>query len=388
VRNTYHFAYEDGTPYFPVGTTCYAWIHQGEELEKQTLETLKKTPFNKLRFCVFPKHYLFNENEPVYHPFEGSLSEGWDFSRFNTRFFQHLEQRVGDLLEMGIEADIILFHPYDRWGYATMDAAVDERYLRYVVARLAAYRNVWWSLANEYDFMSAKTMDDWDRFFRIVQESDPYNHLRSIHNGKRFYDHSKPWVTHVSIQHQRMDFSDIAKWRKQFKKPIVIDECGYEGNAPYGWGNLPPQELVRRHWEGLSRGAYVGHGETYLHPKDVLWWSKGGVLYRKSPERIAFMRRILEEGSAEGLEPIDFGYDVACAGRKDEYYLVYFGVHQPALRSLNLPEGHKYNIDVIHTWGMMINTLEGTFQGKVEIKLPGKPYIALRIRSAKEKPPD
>ena len=31
-------------------------------------------------------------------------------------------------------------------------AAVDDRYLRYVVARLAAYRNVWWSLANEYDF--------------------------------------------------------------------------------------------------------------------------------------------------------------------------------------------------------------------------------------------
>src|SRR5262245_12692515 len=28
VRNTYHFAYADGTPYFPVGTTCYAWIHQ------------------------------------------------------------------------------------------------------------------------------------------------------------------------------------------------------------------------------------------------------------------------------------------------------------------------------------------------------------------------
>ena len=33
-----------------------------------------------------------------------------------------------------------------------------------------AYRNVWWSLANEYDLMRTKTMADWDRFFRIVQE--------------------------------------------------------------------------------------------------------------------------------------------------------------------------------------------------------------------------
>ena len=33
-----------------------------------------------------------------------------------------------------------------------MPAEADDRYLRYAVARLAAYRNVWWSLANECDF--------------------------------------------------------------------------------------------------------------------------------------------------------------------------------------------------------------------------------------------
>ena len=36
----------------------------------------------------------------------------------------------------GIEADLILFHPYDRWGYSNMGAENDDRYLRYVVARL------------------------------------------------------------------------------------------------------------------------------------------------------------------------------------------------------------------------------------------------------------
>jgi len=71
VVNTYHFAYEDGTPYYPIGTTCYAWIHQGEDLERQTLETLKNSPFNKLRMCIFPKHYEFNKNEPVYYPLKG-----------------------------------------------------------------------------------------------------------------------------------------------------------------------------------------------------------------------------------------------------------------------------------------------------------------------------
>jgi hypothetical protein len=37
VRNQHHFAYADGVPYFPFGTTCYAWVHQSEELQRQTL---------------------------------------------------------------------------------------------------------------------------------------------------------------------------------------------------------------------------------------------------------------------------------------------------------------------------------------------------------------
>jgi len=380
VRNTYHFAYADGTSYFPVGTTCYAWIHQGDELERQTLASLGNSPFNKVRFCVFPKHYIFNRNEPVYHPFEGSLSEGWDFTTFNLRFFRHLERRVGDLLELGIEADLILFHPYDRWGYATMDAETDDRYLRYVVARLAAYRNIWWSLANEYDLMRTKAMTDWDRFFQIIQETDPYQHLRSIHNCRVFYDHSKPWVTHLSIQHQHMDFSKIAEWREDYRKPVIIDECGYEGNISHGWGNLPPQELVRRFWEGVTRGGYVVHGETYLHPEDTLWWSKGGLLYGESPKRIAFLRRILEEGPDEGLEPIDLGWDVTCAGKEGEWYLAYLGIHQPAFRSLKLPEGSGFSIDMIDTWEMTITPVEGIFEGECEVKLPGNPSMALRIR--------
>jgi hypothetical protein len=38
---------------------------------------------------------------------------------------------------LGIEADIIIFHPYDRWGYASMDAEDDYRYVRYLISRLA-----------------------------------------------------------------------------------------------------------------------------------------------------------------------------------------------------------------------------------------------------------
>lgn len=375
VYRTYHFAYEDGTSYFPFGTTCYAWTHQGDPLEERTLETLKTAPFNKLRMCVFPKHYAFNQNEPEYHAFETRKEGEFDFERFNPAFFQHLERRIGDLRDLGIEADLILFHPYDRWGYATMPPEVDDRYLRYVVARLSAYRNVWWSMANEFDLMEGKTMQDWDRFFRIVQAHDPCQHLRSVHNCRVFYDHSKPWVTHASIQ--RSTLEQVDQWRDQYRKPVVVDECQYEGDIPQNWGNITAQELTHRFWEGCTRGGYVGHGETYLHPEDILWWSKGGVLHGQSPSRIAFLRRIVEEGPT--LDPVDMSWDLTQSGT-DDYRLIYTGRHRPAYKEIALPEEGAYTIEIIDTWEMKLTPLEGTFSGRCRIDLPAKPHIALRIR--------
>jgi hypothetical protein len=69
-----HFRYADGKSYVPVGTTCYAWIHQTPELIAQTLETLSNVPFNKIRMCVFPKHMPYNNNAPLFYHFEKKRS--------------------------------------------------------------------------------------------------------------------------------------------------------------------------------------------------------------------------------------------------------------------------------------------------------------------------
>jgi hypothetical protein len=404
VRDSTNFAYADGTPYWPVGTTCYAWNHQGRELEERTLATLKHAPFNKLRMCVFPKRYLFNENEPESYPFEGGLTgtwdrsmigrfaqqplARWDFDRFNPAYFRKLEARILDLQRLGIEADLILFHPYDfgAWGFDCLPRGVNERYLRYVVSRLSAFRNVWWSLANEYDLMRGVTMEDWDAYFRLVRDRDPYGHLRSIHNCFGFYDHSQPWVTHASIQS-----SDLAKadqWIKQYWKPVVFDECCYEGNIQMAWGDITAREMVHRFWLGFSRGAYVGHGETYENPEQQLWWSKGGVLKGESPARIAFLRTILEQSGLPGLKPLlmphaqEYQHGFVAGGHDgisrhgDDCYLAYFGERQPAKRWLNLGSA-SYRIDLIDTWGMAVRPL-GTFTGRCEVALPGTPHIALR----------
>ncbi len=374
VHNTWHFAYADGTPYFQVGTTCYAWAHQGNALEEQTLETLRKAPFNKMRMCVFPKHYVYNQNEPEFYPFEGAPLKDWDYSRFNPEFFRHFERRIGELRDLGIEADIILFHPYDRWGFANMDSETDNRYLRYIVARLAAYRNVWWSFANEYDLMKSKTVADWDRFFQIVQKYDPYQHMRGIHNCRQFYDHNKPWVTHASIQSS--DLVRGSEWRQKYTKPIVFDECKYEGNIPQGWGNITAKELVHRFWLGTIGGSYVGHGETYQHPRDILWWSKGGVLHGQSPARIAFLKRIMEPVPFHDMVPAEVAGGNYLLLKAGEQYLVYFG--QPTATSFELSGPGPYKVDGIDTWNMTITPMGSAEPGKFTFA-PPKANYAVRL---------
>jgi Domain of unknown function (DUF5060)/Protein of unknown function (DUF4038)/Domain of unknown function (DUF5605) len=401
VHRKFHFAHADGSPFYPIGTTCYAWTHQGDALEEQTLATLKASPFNKLRMCVFPKSYEYNRGEPPLYPFERSGPSGWDFSRPNPEFFRHLDRRIGELRDLGIEADLILFHPYDkgRWGFDRMPPDADDRYLRYVLARLSAYRNVWWSLANEFDFMEEKSEADWDRLFRIVEEGDPYGHLRSIHNGTRIYDHNKPWVTHASIQNGSAvaDSGRAVLYRDVYEKPIVLDEVKYEGNFPERWGNLSAEEMVHRFWQGTVAGTYVGHGETYLSPDEVVWWSKGGKLRGGSPARIAFLRTILEDAPPGGIDPIDKWQASNVAGRKGEYYLIYLGREAPRSWDVALPRVGQdgpltLRADLLDTWEGAITPVAGTFvfkpsgryvltsEGRPTIELPGKPYMAIRFR--------
>ena len=84
---------------------------------------------------------------------------------------------------------MILFHPYDkgRWGFDAMSNEVNVRYIKYITARLASFRNVWWSMANEWDYVKAKTVDDWKLLTKTVVENDPYRHLCSIHGATATY---------------------------------------------------------------------------------------------------------------------------------------------------------------------------------------------------------
>lgn len=407
VKDKYHFAYSDGTAYLPFGTTCYAWAHQTADIQKQTLESLEKSPFNKLRMCVFPKRYSNNNNEPEFYPFEGTPPNKWDYTRFNPDFFKHLEGLFHSLTDLGIQIDLILFHPYDEghWGFDRMDADTDRRYLQYVTARFSSFRNIWWSLANEFDYMKEKSKEDWDRNIQITAESDPYSHLLSIHQGDVMYEHWNPYITHASIQlgtlwgSVKAGFGRFKLLRDAYQKPVIYDEVGYEGNLPQRWGRLSANEMVDKFWHAIVSGTYMTHGETFTSPEDIIWWSKGGTLKGKSPKRIEFLRSIIENSGIDYLEPLDRWWVINGAGKNGDYYLYYFGLEEftewkfelPAFK-ISLPIGTKFQVDVIDTWNMTITPIEDLYEitdgdrysytcnYNPTVELPGKKHMALQIR--------
>lgn len=411
-----HFTYEDETPYYPFGTTIYALVHQEPELVEKTMRTLAASPFNKVRMCLFPKHYDYNNNEPELFAFEKTDGH-FDVHKPCFEFWEMLEHNILKLNHMGIQCDLILFHPYDHWGFSELSKEACMTYLDYSVRRLSALPNVWWSLANEYDLMEHFERSWWDDFARFIGENDSNGHLLSNHNWMTYWDFDNPYTTHCCIQGGNV--GDIAKLKRKHNKPVIFDECGYEGNLPYSWGNLSAFELVHRIWTAVAGGGYCTHGETFANDEEILWWSKGGSLHGKSPKRIEFLRGIVEalpgpltavtdgfwdfsperiealkndpvawenlgnvgrclaQLPPERLEALAAGMQVLSARCGEDAYLRYYGRQCVGNAVLKLPQDISYKVEVIDAWEMTREEVAYGVSGEVKVALPGKEGMAV-----------
>ena len=446
--------YADGTNFTGFGTTVYAFFHQTQALIDETFDTLRHSPFNKVRLCVFPKHYNYNHNNPEHYAFErseqgknlrfeaeegsevapmnldGGSGNNWDVHHPCFAFWEAFEENLKRLGDLGIEADLILFHPYDRWGFSTMPQEDNLVYLDYLLRRLSAFPNVWWSLANEYDLCTAKSLRDWEEIEEFVSKNDPYHHLLSNHNCLRPWDWSRPNTTHVSWQSKQ--FQRVPELLEKYKKPVLFDECRYEGNLPESWGNISGKRMVQSFWRVMSVGGHCTHGETFYPgseeakkntatgESEVVWWARGGKLHGESPARIAFMREIFEsfpgpvEPSPQGfsallgktdeevrkmaeIAPEGFRVFVStfasmerserdrfiCAEPSyighvgDEIWLRYLDTECCAVTTMQLPQAHSYRIELIDTWNMTRETVLRGVSGEVRVPCYGREYCAV-----------
>ena len=304
-----HFAYADGTPYFLLGTTLYGGLTGGAAETNRTVSRLVDSPFTKARFMMFGG--LLTSPATARPPFERDASGALDFTRPDPAFYRELENGLAQVHALGVEADLILFVPYfdavirgaADANPSTMGQDADEWYVRYVVSRLAAFSNVWWTLANEFDLH--RVQKDWDRLAAIVADADPYGHLLSNHHSiLGFFDNSAPWVTHANLQDvllQRSaagprNLAELALDARGIGKPVVVDEYGYEGNNGFTWGSFSGPEMVEMHWAVALAGAYGSHGESFTG-------ADGPRFVGDAVPRLRFLREVLESTPFQRMEP-------------------------------------------------------------------------------------
>lgn len=438
-----HVRFSDGSYFYPFGTTVYGLAHQSNAVTEETFATLADAPFNKIRICVFPKHYQYNHNEPLYYPFctlpgkniKNAVWESgeygidteslWDVEHPDYVFWDAFEEKLKRFESMGIVVDLILFHPYDRWGFSKMSMEKNFLYLDYLLRRFGAFPNLMWSIANEYDLVQGRTTEEWYKIESYIAENDPYHHMMSNHNCFVLYDYARENITHVSIQTRSpVRVPELLK----FGKPVFYDECAYEGNLEETFGSLTGEEMSDRFWKVMVTGGYCTHGETFLdYQQDniedaVIFWAKGGKLIGKSPERIAFLKKFVE--SLPGpIEPVTTGFDFATLFRADrdtilqilqyvpeehkhlllpiadmddrerqyhlvtemtyaghvgeDVYIFYFGRDVHGRVTLNLPQTKKYRIEAIDTWNMKREILAEGMNGVCRLIFPQKQWMAI-----------
>lgn len=413
-----HFKYSNGDWFHPFGTTVYSLFHQDDALIDETMNSLKMHPFNKVRICLFPKSFEYTHNEPLYFPFEKTNNK-WDVNKPCLSFWERIEERINQLDQLEIQCDLILFHPYDRWGFSKLNSKEVKIYLDYLVRRLSAFPNLWWSLANEYDLLHY-SLKDWDEFASQIYENDPFKHLLSNHNILTHWDFSNLKVSHMSLQIRFLD--NLTQKIEKYKKPLLVDECKYEGNIPSSWGNISAFEMTDRFWKVITQGGYCTHGETYLNEQEILWWSKGGKLVGDSPVRISFLKNLLvsfpgpltscsvnwlmefKNRVKKDIANGDFNYedeplynslsscteeefldivytqDEFFANSSDNIFLKYFSRNQTCKGFFNLPVEFLYSVEIIDVWEMTTKLVKSNVNGLIEIDLPGKEGMALLAR--------
>lgn len=279
-EHPHHFVHDDRTRYFMVGTTYYALVSAAlsNDKWKTAVDSCAFYGINKIRFRVNIK-LCQNSTQP------GPCSSVWgdnkDHDRLNPAHLRAVDEVVSYLNERGIVADFMPFDSQEKF-YGTDEQ--DLRYLRYLVARYAAYPNVIWCLTNEFQRVPNKPREFWNTAGTIIQQQDPYfaeprqvsgSNLRplSIHpfggqsNGAQFQFHDQSWPVHVILQSGRFVPADtlnvITLRNRGHNMPIVNDEFGYFEDDIREWGKGGYNQTVHRNalWSIYLAGGYATIGD-------------------------------------------------------------------------------------------------------------------------------
>ena len=240
------FEYADGTPFYWLGDTLWAAHTLRCDLEKSLpkyLKDRKAKGFSVIQMVAGrPTADVESEEGTSYKDYSPKqfINEGGApfierYDTINPTYFSYLDKRIMLMLDMGFVPCIM-----GVWGQElkSMKLKPLKQFLRYIVARYAAY-NVFWSPAGEYLF--TWDVEAWRELGEDIDCYDPYKHPTSVHSiaphsGSRHYQ-SESWydfnliqVGHVLSFKNFMEVLPMIDYKLQPTKPTIMSESWYENH--------------------------------------------------------------------------------------------------------------------------------------------------------------
>jgi hypothetical protein len=343
----YHFARDDGTRFFMFGQTYYGLMRNAlaGDKWKVAVENTRRAGMNKVRMQVFtPGAPNESQPYPAASPFARS-GDKLDRDRLDLAFWRKLDEVVRFMAARDMFADLILFWSTPE-SYGTPEQ--DRRFTSYAVARYAAFPNVLWCVANEWNY-TKQPRELFVELGRLIEAEDAwaadvrpgrraYRRLLSVHQQTRhdfqFFD--QPWVTHAIVQlgvrNQGRTFRDGNEWDatraaeegRTFREgdewgnysvvfnhgrgiPVVNDEYGYIGepsdqSVGKGADGKYPRYTRAKHrrtmWGIYAGGGYAAAGDKSDYADGRPYFSANW----HDTEEYGDIRRLVDFFTGKGVE--------------------------------------------------------------------------------------
>ena len=245
----------------------------------------------------------YNSPQTVF--FESNRVESLDLERF-----QRTDSRLQWMLDHypDVYVQLIVLPLPQGWGkddqgWHALPVEARQRLLRHVVARFAAFPQIFWLVTNDahYGPEFPNNNAQAHEVGQFLLAHDPWNHPRSTgaHRGREFPFPEEPWATYLHLERSYDLNADGLEPHRRWNKPVFNGEDRYESDHAESYDPFDMRYFQRRlFWSWLLAGGSANYGGRFcvVHP------------YSETGSRAAFFRyaRVTHFRRLTGLDSAPF----------------------------------------------------------------------------------
>jgi len=269
---------DDGQWFLNINDTAYRLFNGGERRWQAYIEDIANLGVTTVRAGVLGGFSWDEGARSSNYPWEGD-----DFTRYDLEKFQVTDTRMQWMLDQypGIYIQMILFGQID-WqtdevgeAWAAIPRSAREKTVRYMMARWAAYPQVFWLGVNDLGCTEEfpKNRAFGREVGRYVTEYDPWKHLVSVSASRRvpfcyLGEEDADWVSYIHLQDGHAFGAELIQQYEQYPMHVFLGEDYYEQDLGDRFPRYPDYSQRWLFWSWILSGGSASYGGRYpyIHP--------------------------------------------------------------------------------------------------------------------------